>query len=620
MLLPSPLARLPRLASTTFGPATALGAIALASPGFAQWSNDPGVNLVVSDAGSDQSQPKLAGTSDGGTWVSWFDGIGSGWDVRIQRLNASGVEAFNPGGVLVADRSFSSTQDYGLDVGPGDDAFLAFRDDRPGGTQITATRITAAGTQPWGPGGAVLTSTSSFVANPKIAGTTDGGAVVAWVENAAVRLQKLDASGQSLWGAGVTLTAPTGLYFTADLQSEDDGAILSLVQQTGGFTSPRHLYAQRFDGSGVPLWGNDPVPVFTGGSLQIGSFPEFITDESGGAIFSWYSSSPSLQCFAQRIDAAGTLGWATDGVALAATASSIRVNPHVAFDPVTDVVYATWTELNGSQSQRGIRAQALDAGGVRLWSDAGTELKPLDSTDSGLARVVADEANGGALVFWAEAPSFATDQLFGAHVDAIGAVDIPRFSAASTPSGKSRLRARASGAGFAILTWADGRSDGGDIYAQNVAFNGALGAAPSVGSSYCIAASNSTGARGRIAASGSASIIDNDVTLAATELPPSAFGFFLASREAGFVASPGGSQGNLCLGGAIGRYVGPGQIQNSGPQGAISLTIDVTMLPQPTGSAAAAPGESWRFQAWHRDTVAGMSTSNLTDGITITFN
>ncbi len=37
------------------------------------------------------------------------------------------------------------------------------------------------------------------------------------------------------------------------------------------------------------------------------------------------------------------------------------------------------------------------------------------------------------------------------------------------------------------------------------------------------------------------------------------------STVGGFVASPNGSQGNLCLAGSIGRYVGAGQIQNSGP-------------------------------------------------------
>ena len=87
----------------------------------------------------------------------------------------------------------------------------------------------------------------------------------------------------------------------------------------------------------------------------------------------------------------------------------------------------------------------------------------------------------------------------------------------------------------------------------------------------------------------------------------------------GFVAGPGGSQGNLCLGGAIGRYVGPGQIQNSGAAGMISLPIDNQQVPQPTGFTTITSGQTWNFQLWNRDAVGGSATSNFTDGYEITF-
>jgi hypothetical protein len=100
---------------------------------------------------------------------------------------------------------------------------------------------------------------------------------------------------------------------------------------------------------------------------------------------------------------------------------------------------------------------------------------------------------------------------------------------------------------------------------------------------------------------------------------PNAFGYFLTSTTQGFVANPGGSMGNLCLAGSIGRYVGPGQIQNSGAAGAISLPLDLTQTPQPTGSVAIVAGQTWNFQAWYRDAVGGSATSNFTDGLSIGF-
>ena len=85
------------------------------------------------------------------------------------------------------------------------------------------------------------------------------------------------------------------------------------------------------------------------------------------------------------------------------------------------------------------------------------------------------------------------------------------------------------------------------------------------------------------------------------------------------MANPGGSDGNLCLGGSIGRYVGPGQIVNSGATGSFTLPLDLTQTPTPTGLVAIAAGETWNFQAWHRDAVGGFATSNFTDGLAVQF-
>ena len=86
-----------------------------------------------------------------------------------------------------------------------------------------------------------------------------------------------------------------------------------------------------------------------------------------------------------------------------------------------------------------------------------------------------------------------------------------------------------------------------------------------------------------------------------------------------FVQMPGGSRGNLCLGGAIGRYVGPGQIKNSGATGSFMLALNLTQTPTPTGLVSVLPGEAWNFQAWHRDAVGGVATSNFTDGVRVQF-
>ncbi len=104
--------------------------------------------------------------------------------------------------------------------------------------------------------------------------------------------------------------------------------------------------------------------------------------------------------------------------------------------------------------------------------------------------------------------------------------------------------------------------------------------------------------------------------LRATNLPLQSFGFFIASDRDGFVATPGGSDGNLCLTGSIGRFVGPGQAMSSGASGQFTLTIDPAQIPTPNGPYAPYIGEPYYFQAWFRD-ANPTPTSNFTDAVMV---
>ena len=138
-----------------------------------------------------------------------------------------------------------------------------------------------------------------------------------------------------------------------------------------------------------------------------------------------------------------------------------------------------------------------------------------------------------------------------------------------------------------------------------------------IGNNYCNANQNSTGQTGVMTAAGSNTVALNDLQLTASNLPNNAFAYFLASRLQGFIANPGGSSGNICLGGAIGR--GAGGIVNTGLLGRATVTINLTSIPQPTGAVPVLAGETWNFQCWHRDAVGGVPTSNFSDGYAITF-
>lgn len=139
-----------------------------------------------------------------------------------------------------------------------------------------------------------------------------------------------------------------------------------------------------------------------------------------------------------------------------------------------------------------------------------------------------------------------------------------------------------------------------------------------IGQVTCAGVPNSTGVPGVTSAFGSALVAANDLRLIASSLPPGAFGYFLTSRTPGSTPNPGGSAGTLCLAGSIGRFA---QLaQNSGLAGRIEIQADLAAFPHPAlGTVPVLAGETWHFQAWHRDLVAGTATSNFSAGLSVQF-
>ncbi|MEM9382269.1 MAG: hypothetical protein AAGB93_20100 [Planctomycetota bacterium] len=140
-----------------------------------------------------------------------------------------------------------------------------------------------------------------------------------------------------------------------------------------------------------------------------------------------------------------------------------------------------------------------------------------------------------------------------------------------------------------------------------------------LGTPYCSAVPNSTGVVGATLGFGLAAPAQNDFNLIASGLPTQTFGYFLVSPSRGFVAGPGGSSGNLCLSGPIGRFVASGQILATDFAGEIAIPVDLTELPSPTGPLAVQAGQTWNFQFWHRDASPSGATSNFTRGLEVTF-
>ena len=135
-----------------------------------------------------------------------------------------------------------------------------------------------------------------------------------------------------------------------------------------------------------------------------------------------------------------------------------------------------------------------------------------------------------------------------------------------------------------------------------------------IGSQVCESLPNSTGVTSQITAFGSPSAAANDFTVQVYDLPLNQFGiFFTATAATG--GTPFGN-GRLCVSPTgIGRI---NTVRNSGTTGVIDLNIDLTAIPQGSGTVTVMSGETRYFQLWHRDAAVGAGF-NASNALEVTF-
>jgi hypothetical protein len=153
----------------------------------------------------------------------------------------------------------------------------------------------------------------------------------------------------------------------------------------------------------------------------------------------------------------------------------LRFAPVASLISSTQETFVFWQEKNTSQSLIGVYGQKFSSTGTRLWNDAGVAFKPLDGNSfSSLTSYTKDtnvfvyylelgSGSNGLIKAFKTGPSSA----FGWG----GSIITP----GSLLSSKTRMSVALSPNGMSMLSWQDGRNDGGGIYAQNINLDGTFG-------------------------------------------------------------------------------------------------------------------------------------------------
>jgi hypothetical protein len=395
--------------------------------------------------------------------------------------------------------------------------------------------------------------------------------------------------------------------------------IVRLALVVGVVASAEAQYSTNFEAlnasaAGTPVAGQDgyfvpPVAgsidfnayTYAGNALNLPANP------TGGAQFIGGSGITGGPARAERLVTFGTGVWTSSFDICASFAGTLPATQNVGSFSLQSstlarsfIALARWTDIN----------TATEWNADYVWADAG---------GVSLTEVVADPAFQNLPIdTW-----FRRETDFDLTTGAIVEVRLTNLTtgvtATNNPVGRFLTGTLTALPAPTAIRFFAGGSAVGNVLAFDNAEVGPAGPA-TLGTRYCTpAVPNSTGNSTRISAAGSDVVAQNTVTLATSDMPNNAFGYFLTSLMQGMTPQPGGSLGVLCLGGAIGRYVGPGQIQNSGLAGGFTYTIDLTQHPTPTGIVQVQPGQTWNFQCWHRDSVSGVAVSNFSDAISITF-
>ncbi|HDR88150.1 MAG TPA: T9SS type A sorting domain-containing protein [Bacteroidetes bacterium] len=393
----------------------------------AQWTGDTGFNTPVARAEKDQREPSVVSDGNGGAIIAWRDYRYTssiyGGEILVQRLDQEGTTLWTANG-----------------------------------KQVNAAAL----------------NKGQF--SPVMAEDGDGGAVIAWgrsplsLYNYDILAQKVSSGGERLWAANdVTVSDATGTESFHRMISDGAGGAILTWAHLPGTPGSTDIYAQRVDSEGAVQWTENGEEICVAAESQ--SNPELTGDGNNGAIITWSDSRQgmgTLDIYAQKISAEGSVQWTAGGVAVCLSAS-FQESPVITSDGAGGAIIA-WQDARAGNAD--IYAQRINDTGEPVWNENGIPVCSAAS-DQQMPRIVSDGA-GGAIMVWQDLRSGNAD-IYAQRVNASGEMLWESNGVAACPAAGNQNQpvAVSDQAGGVILAWVDARDDGqGDIYAQRLNASG----------------------------------------------------------------------------------------------------------------------------------------------------
>jgi hypothetical protein len=447
---------------------------------FAQWSTNPAVNNAICVQPGDQNVPDMISDGAGGAIITWYDlRSGNDYDIYAQRISAAGIVQWTLDGVAICNEINDQVGPRLAPDGKGG-AIITWLDARDGiSTHVYAQRINAAGVPQWATNGVVICDAINSQGSANIVPDGVGGAVISFSDrrNGAKKgpddlyAQRVDSSGITQWITnGVAICTQAASQANPSMVTDGaGGAIITWMDDRNG--NGNDVFAQRINSSGIVQWTTDGVTISAETDDQL--FPLIVNDGAGGAVITWIDkrSGNDFDVYAQQINAAGTIGWAANGVAVC-TATGNQFHSAITSDGSGGAII-TWDDGRSGTSLEDIYVQRINAAGITQWMADGVAI--CNELNRQIIPAIVSDGSGGAIITWMDDRDLSSD-VYAQKVNAAGVTQWTTNGVviSNATNEQSNPVIISSGTG-AIISWVDDRNNNGDIYAQYVNLDGEIG-------------------------------------------------------------------------------------------------------------------------------------------------
>ncbi len=370
----------------------------------------------------------VAATTAGDYIYAWIENDGVSTWLAAQKINSAGAFQWGADGVRIYE---SATETLFTEVSVVPDtvggAIVTFRTTGASFYDVYAQRVSPSGAYQWGHDGKVVVANgaaSSF--GPVAVADGSDGVIVAFMQgnfstNADIRAQRLNAAGAQQWGANGTAisTAANEQVYPVIVSDGAGGATIGWEDHRNGDANT-DIYAQRVNSAGVVQWAANGVVVSSAAGNQ-DRMRSSAGDGSGGAVFTWEdgrSAGGSPGAYVQYMNSAGVAQWTANGVAVETT-TWFQSTPKLAM--VGTDTYVAYSKDNGS-GVLDLYVQKLNNTGTSQFAGEGLALTSTATAHEYAATVTASgDGSGDALItFVREGTSFDPHEILGQRINSSG--------------------------------------------------------------------------------------------------------------------------------------------------------------------------------------------------------